>query len=484
MTANRNCRGLFLAVVLLLLVPVALVEYVPMVDLPGHLARVHILRNYDQVPQFRETYALTGKLIPNLVLDLILVPLTHVVSLYQASRIFVALGMAVFALGCWTVSQSVYGRITPLAVLALFLQYNSTFFFGFVAFQFSVGLMLLTLGLWYRWRAQWSMGRLGVLMVLGVLIYLSHLGGYMYLGIALGWLTLRIWIAEKRISLASLAGLLPLLPPLLIYLSAGTVRGQANEIVFSNLSQKALHAGMLLIGYDRRVDALVAVLLMAAAAAVFWYGKVRLQPEMGSLGGVFFFAFLVMPWMLLTGSDADTRMMLGAGVFGLLALTIEIPAVTGKWIYGVALAALVTRIVFCGWVWTQQSEFIAGHVAFLDRIPQGARLFPVMRLPEEQKANKFERVLTHIPDLASVRRNAIVPTVFAVAGQHSLTVRTPRWVPNSIEPSEVATFDWDRVSREYDTIWQYGQDPLVLAILEKRFRQIGQHGQARLYQIQ
>src|SRR5215212_4112494 len=109
MTQGTSYRGLFLAVVLLLLVPLALVEYVPMVDLPGHLARIHILRNYDKVPQFQEVYALTGKLIPNLAMDLIVVPLTHIMSLYQAARVFIALGMLVFAMGCWTLSYSVYG---------------------------------------------------------------------------------------------------------------------------------------------------------------------------------------------------------------------------------------------------------------------------------------------------------------------------------------------------------------------------------------
>lgn len=478
---GKDYRALFLAVTGLLMAPLALVDYLPMVDVPGHLARIHILRNYDQVTQFRQVYEISGKWIPNLSMDLIILPLMRMMTVYQASRVFVALGMAIFALGCWTLSKSVYGRITPFAVLALFLQYNSTFFFGFVSFQFGVGLALTAIGLWYRWRGAWSAARVSMLLLLGVAVYLSHLAGYMYLGIGIGWLTLRTWIMEKRISAASLIGLLPLIPPLVIYLSLGKSRGQVNQIIFSSLPQKVRHGAVLLLGYDGYVDAAVVVLLLAAAAAAWKYGKFRFHPELGSLGLVFAALFLVMPWFLLTGSDADTRMVLGAGVFLLLALTCELPPAAGKLLYGIALLAFVVRIGFCGWIWTRQSAFIAGHVAFLDRIPEGARVYPVMRFPDDPKANKFERVLTHVPDLAAVRRQAIVPTTFAARGQHSILERTPLWYQTNIDPGHPETFDWDRVAKEYDVIWQYGENPALRNVLDSRFPLAGQHGGARLY---
>ena len=60
----KDYRGLFCVVALLLLAPLLFVDYLPMVDVPGHLARIHILRNYDQVPQFREVYEIHGKPVP------------------------------------------------------------------------------------------------------------------------------------------------------------------------------------------------------------------------------------------------------------------------------------------------------------------------------------------------------------------------------------------------------------------------------------
>lgn len=485
---GKDYRLLFLAVVAFLLLPVALVDFLPMVDVPGHLARIHILDHYAQDAQFRQVYEPAGRWIPNLTMDLLILPLLRVMNIYQASRVFVAAGMLVFALGCWTLSYSRYRRITPMAVLTLFLQYNSTFFYGFVAFQFGVGLALVTIGLWYRWRGAWTVARMALLALLAAASYLTHLGGYLYLGVGLGWLTLLHCWREKRISLSSLVGLLSLVPPVLIFLSMGKSKGQDSQIIFSTLPQKLRHAAVLLIGYDLTVDAVVALLLAAAAGAAWKYGKFRFDGDFGALGVVFAALFVLMPWWLLTGSDADTRMVLGAGVFLLLGLTCELPPTAGKAIYAVALTAFVVRIAFCGWVWTRQSEFIGGHVAFLNAVPAGARVYPMMHFSDDAKANKFDRVLRHVPDLATVQREAIVPTTFAVPGQHSIVERTPRWYRLPADLAHPEAFDWERVAKEYDVIWQFGADPALRSLLDSRFQLLGQYlpGQpeeARLYRI-
>lgn len=479
---QKDYRGLFWAVVLLLMIPLTLVDFLPLVDVPGHLARIHIIRNYDNVPHFQHFYELSPKLIPHVTMDGILLLLEQVMLPYQAMRVFVAISMVVFALGCWTLSYSVHGRITPIAILALFLQYNSTFFYGFVAFQFGVGLALITVGVWYRWRGAWSAARVGALIALAVLTYLTHLGGYLYLGVALGWLTLRIWHRERRISATSLLGLLPLIPPLLIYLSLGKNRGQVNQILFAAMSEKVRHGATLLVGYDYHLDGMVGLVLLAAAVAAWWYGKYRWNADLGSLGLVFSFLFLVMPWWLLTGSDADTRMVLGAGVFLFLAVTFELPPATGKVIFAVALMAFLVRVVFCSWIWVRQSEFMAGHAAFLNRIPEGARVYPLVSLPEDWKARKFERVMIHVPDLATIQRQAIVPTTFTVTGQHTVVDKIPRWYQNNINPTQPEAFNWALVAKEYDVIWQYGSDTALRTVLQDRFTLLGQYGEARLYQ--
>jgi hypothetical protein len=304
----------------------------------------------------------------------------------------------------------------------------------------------------------------------------------MYLGLGIGWLTFLLWLKEKRISIPSLIGLLPVIPPMVIYLSLGKSKGQAGQIEFSSLMQKARHSMMLLIGYDMFVDAAIALLLLATLIAAWKYGRFRLHPDIFSLGVIFAVLFLVMPHYLLTGSDADTRMLIGAGVFLLLGTTCDLPPRTGKVLYCIAVSALLARVAFCGWVWRSQSDFVAGHVDFLNTIPVGARVYPILRLPDDPKTNKFERVLIHIPDLATVLRNAIVPTTFAVVGQHSLVERKPLWF-RDIDRAQPQAFSWNKLEQEYDVIWQYGQDHSLRTVLDSRYHLAGQHGDARLYRI-
>lgn len=480
---SGDYSALFIAVTVLLMAPLAFAEYLPMPDLPGHIARLHILLNYYKIPEFQKFYALNLRPVPNLALELIILPLAHLMSLSSAARVCVALTVAAFALGCWTLSKSIHGRITPFAVLALFALYNSTFFYGFISFHFGVGLALTALGLWYRWRERWTFPKVAALTAFAILIYLCHLGGYMYLAIGIGWLTLVAWRERRRLSPALLAGLLPLVPPPLFYLSLGKSRGDAGRIFFRTVAFKLQHAMILLTSYDRRFDSVIALLLIIAAAAAFRYGSFRFVPGIGSLAFVFAALFVLIPTQMLTGGDADARMIPGAAVFLLMGLTCHIPPQKGKIIYAIALTALVARVAFCGWIWKEQSDMMAGQVAFLNHIPEGSRIYPLLHLPENAEAQKFTRVLLRVSDFATVNRQAIDPLTFAVPGQHALVERTPLWMQNKDDPAHQGKIDWDHVARDYDTIWEYGRDPEQQSLIDHRFQLVAQYGSTRLFRI-
>jgi len=126
---------------------------------------------------------------------------------------------------------------------------------------------------------------------------------------------------------------------------------------------------------------------------------------------------------------------------------------------------------------------MADQVAFLDKIPEGSRIYPILTLPSNPEAQKFTRVLLRVSDFATIDRDAIDPLTFAVPGQHSLVERKPLWVENKDDPSHQGEVDWNRVAREYDTIWEYGRDPAQQAIIDSRFHLISQYGNTRIYEI-
>ena len=98
---TQTRRGYWLAlagVTVLLCLPVATIEYPPLVDYPNHLARCFILHNYE-IPRYFAEYVRVLQPIPNLAMDLIVPPLLGVLSTSLAGRIFLMLEIVLFVIG-------------------------------------------------------------------------------------------------------------------------------------------------------------------------------------------------------------------------------------------------------------------------------------------------------------------------------------------------------------------------------------------------
>ena len=475
--------ALSLAILALLVLPVFLVKYVPLVDLAGHAGRLHILEHYADVPGFQARYELVYKPIPDLGIDLVALPLLRWMSMESALRVFVALTITVFGLGCALLSRALYGHITPLASLAMFAVYNSMFTYGYVVFHLGFGLYLVTLALWMRWTTRRTVLRIVLLSVFSVAVYLAHLGGFLFLGVSLGVLTLRTCWRERAISWRTIAGLVPLAFPVGLYLSLGTAGGDKHTILWSTAAMKLRHALTLLIGYDARVDVAVGLgLLMAVGIALVW-GRMRVQPEAGLLAIVFWAAFLISPTFLLTGADADTRFVLPAGVLTLLAIRIDGKPWAGRLATGIALAVLTFRIGTIAQEWRREARLIMENIALLDQIPRNARVYPIFEGSRDPAEGKRERPLYHSVSWATVHRDAIVPTTFTVRGQHPVNERDGFWFKEYNPEISPDAFDWGPVFKNYDVIWYFGSNPAVTSHLEPECTLLAANDRAKLYRV-
>jgi uncharacterized SAM-binding protein YcdF (DUF218 family) len=100
MNANQNNRyyyAFFSVALCATIVPLWLVEVPPLVDLPNHLARIFVLINYDQTPFFQQNFQVAYEPIPNMAMDLIVIPLTNLFDIFTADRIFLTLTIVLFA---------------------------------------------------------------------------------------------------------------------------------------------------------------------------------------------------------------------------------------------------------------------------------------------------------------------------------------------------------------------------------------------------
>ena len=203
---DPGARVLFALLLVLLLAPCAVLAYLPMTDLPQHLAAVSILRNLGD-PRFgfaafyEPAWDHTLYALPYL-LTLGLAPL---VSIEVGMRIVVVLSLALLPIGVFALLRAL-GKPGWLALLSLPIVYNRLFFWGFVNNQLALGFALLALAILVRPAADGPGA--GAIAALCTLIVLTHPYGILMLA---GYSFLWLLLGERRALARHALGLSPLL---------------------------------------------------------------------------------------------------------------------------------------------------------------------------------------------------------------------------------------------------------------------------------
>jgi hypothetical protein len=479
--AARLYPWAFLALVLLLCVPVLAVRYPPLADYPNHLARAFILFHYGEVPAFQAEYLRVLAPIPNVALDVAFLGLFRVLSVEAASRVFLVLLVLLFALGCHLLGRAIQGRPTWMALPCACMVYSSTFFYGFVNYVAGVALFCLALAVWLQGSRGWTAARLAGAVLLFFLAYLSHLTAYASLGLAVVFYTawgLRAGTLDAR---RAALGLLPLLPPLLAFAGFMRGNGRVGQVRWNSWMDKL--AGLLtpITTYSHRVDlgvcaglALAALLLLAGAR------RITVDPPALLLGAVFFLLFLAAPLTLLTASAVDVRFVLPAVILALLSVRVDAGGAAAAGALAIFALVIVGRMGFILHTWKQLDTETRREVAAFDSLPEGARIYPITVESPDWETAKRERGLESVAHYATIRRHAFLPTLFAYRGQQPLFYRVrPRYVAggNASDPK------WLRQIAGYDYVWARGADASLLRDLAGRCASLTRAGEALLCEL-
>ena len=159
------------------LLPIWLVRFPPLQDYPNHLLTAHIIAHYDD-PNFdyAQNFVLSWRPVPNMLADIIMAGLAHVVSTPLAGKLVLSLYIIFFPVSIFYLVTAVGGN-TPLAGFLSFpLTYNWFFNMGFLNFCLGLPLYFFAVGFWWKTRSgpRNRVRRAVVLGLLTLLIYLSH----------------------------------------------------------------------------------------------------------------------------------------------------------------------------------------------------------------------------------------------------------------------------------------------------------------------
>ncbi len=256
-----------LALAAMLLAPIWIAAFPPLLDYPNHLARAFVLAHLNDAHlSFRQFYRSDWGAYPYLGMDASLAVLGRLFPIETAGRIYLSLCVLALPAAAWfflsqAQAQS-HAQSDCTSLWALLLAYNVFFLEGFLNFDLSIAVGLLALGLWLRWLGKPTRERWIAALVAFTGLYFTHLLGFGIAGlIVVAYLVLsrrniRDWLWSGALALPGLA----------FYLHSSRVGLSTNKIVFHGLDDKLDSLGMILHGYWPWLDW---ISMLAAGDMVF-----------------------------------------------------------------------------------------------------------------------------------------------------------------------------------------------------------------------
>lgn len=416
------------------IVPFFAAGIAPLGDWPNHLARIHILAAGGRDPALAANYAVRWAVLPNLGIEAVAWPLTRLVGLIWAGRLFLILTFLALVGGVIALSAAWRGR-PGWATLGVYLVlYNLLLHWGYVAYLFGVGLAFLVFAPWLRHREDPTIAAMAAFGLAGAGLYLAQLGAFAVFGLMVAGHEAGRLVAGCRLRRGDVGRLLLVFgPATLLWLATpvwhsevGTFYGGAVEKLDAALSPVLFsfgHFDFLVLGSG----------LAALVVGVLGGGAALARPAWPPLLLMLGVAALLPNW-LWGIYGVDFRLPLVIVCLFLAALQWRPP---NRW-FGVATLAVIAGVV-AGRAWTTAETF-----AELDRqydefraasrlLPAGSRLLTVKsvtgldpalrRAPLSAYSNLaalavIERGVFYAPMLTSVQPLRPAPRNAAIDSPH------------------------------------------------------------------
>jgi hypothetical protein len=473
MMGGRKVAAAFGLLMAVALVPLIGVRVPPLLDYPNHLARMHILLDGGRSADLARAYQIRWGLLPNLAMDAVVPMLARILPLDVAGRLFVGLALALMAGGVVLVHRSATRAWSFWPLAGFLLLYNRILLWGFVNYLAGLGVALIGLAAWLG-LADRPIRRFWAVALAAAISYFCHLVAFGLLALMIGGVELPgLWAAFRARCYSTFARtiaamLLPLLPPVLLWLAAWRPGpGDGGGLAWANPLRKFDLLFSVFDDYSRPFDVGGFALLVLALGFAFWRGWLTLDRRLGAALAVLVLAYLAMPARLLGGSGVDHRLPV---MLFLLLVAASRPvgwSRRGGMAVGAALLALFfARMAVVEHFWLRADQIYRPILAAFDRLPRGTKL-AVASGPGAVGAGDLP--LLHLPTYAIIAVDAFVPTEFTYAGQQPLAL-TPAFDALAAQSEPDALWagltgsDATRRTAVLSVLGQYG----ALAIVDRR----------------
>ena len=427
--------ALFLLFLTVALVPIWLVDVPPLVDLPNHISRMHILTALPNDPVLQESYSVAWGILPNLAMDAFVVALTPIISVLDASRLFVAITVVSVATGTLVLHYALHKRISVSHGLIFLALYNQVLAWGFLNFLFGLGTAFLAAGGWILLRDKHSTLRFTVFSAATAILFFCHLLALaVYAAIVLAYETTKAWEGRGHptadrwrhwivlgIHFWPVAVLWSLQPE-------GSMNWGANYV---SPLLKLFTATAPFRYFVEPVDIAIITFFFVALTLGLWTRTLRFAKEARLALWGFLALAIVLPHLFMGIFAVDQRMAVVAALLAIASARITLPTFRTAMVLGSIVSVLFAwRIVSLSIDWQFINKGYAEFRTAASVLPQGTNLLVARRGDSKAGADwpaGAAFAIWHLASFAVIDRAAFVPLTF-----------TTRYQPIKLHPAKQA----------------------------------------------
>ncbi|WP_062116646.1 hypothetical protein [Aureimonas sp. AU40] len=454
-----------LVAAVLSLLPILRVEIPPLLDYPNHYARLWLISGGAQDPVMAAMYRIDwGAAWTNVLTDMIAASVGPILPLQVLSRLLLALGLLMPAIGLTALNRALFGGLHWWNIVCMILVWNVIFLAGFLNFSIGLGLALLLAAGDLHLASRSLVLRLAYRAASSALLLIAHpfallffvlLQAAMAFGPHLSLLADRsLW---KPMLGRVLAACTPCFIPLLVLLAFGPALPGSNSAagqggtVWSEISLTNAISVLLTYfkTYDLQVDAVYVVLFAGLIGLACLRRRLSAHAGLLLVAGLLAVVSPFIPVSYRATGAIDLRlpsMMVLALAAGVRLRLFE----AGRdrlVLASLALVLVASRMIVVDRVWSEAEKNIAAVEAAVADLPPGAKLLPLQdtgdkalnsQAPSGRFLGRNMPLHWHYGSLAVVREKAFIPTLFTAAGKQPITVLPPYTeisVPEGVPPT-------------------------------------------------
>ena len=478
--------GLIALIAILLLLPVWIVRYPPLVDYPNHLARYYILAHLqDPNLHLSQFYASRWQASPYVAVDVLAVFLQKLLPIDIVGRLILSISLLSVPLACYVFLREIDHDSRYLAAWALVISYGPIFLGGGVNDILATALCfwLVALCLKYLAKPDWKLW-LG-LLILATLLYFTHLFGF-----AMGAMIVFTYCVLTRQTVRRLfAATSIFVPGVVIYLLA-FFRGTSYSLNEAHPTYR-YHVGIVdkLIslsnpfrGYGPKSTTLVLIALISCLIVAVWRNRdFRLNHVWLRVTVAMFVVYLLLPsgfhlleWRILP-------------ILFILSLSVAKVGPRARVLGAIGLFVFVVRSFDVDRTFISRQHELEGWHHSFEAIKPYSRIFPMAR----EEAEVYQRDYMHFWAYGVIERGWFSPNMFHSIGIHPLALYSPAddtarllWWKDPYDKRVERVFepDWPEIRRRFDYLWVFDL-PRFSAPISKFGELVYSEGPVRVFRV-